>query len=72
MSSTIEENEVNKNNKISLAIDAGFDAQDAQRESHYTSYLSDLRNEDKKCYNFIKHLNKDTDHHYLVALSQDK
>ena len=48
MFNTIEENEVNETSKISLVIDAGFDAQDMERESHHVTYLSDLRNEDEK------------------------
>ena len=68
-SNAIEDNEVKETNKISLAIDARFDFEDAKRELHHANYLSDLCDENEKCCNFIKHLKKDTAYHYLVALS---
>ena len=68
-SNTIEENKVNETKEINLVIDARFNAQDIERQLHYVSYLSDLRNEDEKYYKFIKHLNHDTAYHYLVSLS---
>ena len=46
-SNAIEENEVNETKKISLAIDARFNAQDVERELHHASYLTDLCNEDE-------------------------
>ena len=72
LSNTIEENEINETNEINLVINAGFDIQDAEKESHHVTYLLDLCDEDEKHCNFIKHLNNDTVRHYLVVLSQDK
>ena len=65
----IEDNEVEKTNEISLAIDAEFDVADVNRELLHANYLLDSCNEDEKYCDFIKHLNKDAARNYLVALS---
>ena len=69
---TIEGNEVEETSEIETALTGGFNEMDIEIELNYMNYTNDLQIEDDKYREFIKHLNKDTVSHYLVAISQDK